>query len=148
MSDGGRGTGATTSVVGTRQVVSGGAPGSTVTGRLGIHTAPGSAFHGFGHRRIGLYRTAVQPAAGSGSDATSRPFATTETTLNGAFRFRGVPAGLWFVAPVAGGVGGAAGGVGEPAGGPAGSAQGVWVRVTPSSGAAVEMTSCPECAPR
>jgi hypothetical protein len=75
---------------------------------------------------VGVYRRATF-SGGPVQQDPPQPVATTTTDKDGAFRFRDLPAGRWFVL-VQGQVGG-----------------GSWVTFDPATGAAITLVVCTDC---
>jgi hypothetical protein len=75
---------------------------------------------------VGVYRRAVS-TGGPVLQNPPEPVATTTTDGDGVFRFRGLPAGRWFVIAM------------NQAG------QGTWVRFDTSTGAVVTLVVCSDC---
>jgi hypothetical protein len=115
--------------------VSGGAPGSTVTGRYLEYPTPGTPAKPVGGGTVGLYQYAFQPGTNAMSGAPGAGGAVVATATigpDGHFTLTGVPSGTWFLTrPDAAAV-----------------VDGRWVRVTDRIGAAVDLLGCRDCPPR
>lgn len=114
------------------EVVTGGAPGSTVRGTYRESEQDSGTGEGVAGVTVGLYTESFLPGANamSGtSGAGGRLVDETVTNPHGAFVLTEVPSGKWFVV----------------ASDARAATSGVWVRVTAEAGVLVDLSGCTSC---
>jgi hypothetical protein len=97
-----------------------------LSGVVWAHTSQSDHRTPLADAQVAVYRQAVL-SGGPVLQNAPKPVATTTTDGDGAFSFRGLPAGRWFVIAT-----GRAG-------------QGTWVRFDPAAGATVTLVVCSDC---